>query len=95
MTLNDMMRDPRMVAARAARLDIIACEYRAQAARLRLQVIEWELAGDPVRASEFALRAEIAASDAAAIEAKRAELIGRFASSMTLDLTADEGGVYA
>lgn len=95
MSLHDMMRDPRMVAARAAQLDIIACEYRAQAARLRLQVIEWELAGDPVRASEFARRAESAAGDAAAIEAKRAELIARFAPSMTLDLTADEGGVYA
>lgn len=93
MTLHDMMCDPRIVAARAAKLAVIACDYRGQAARLRLQAIEWEILGDDARAADFAARADVAAADAVAIEAVRLELIGRFAP--TVDLTADERGVYA
>lgn len=92
-TIHDVMNDPRLLAARAAKLAVIACDYRGQAARLRLHAIEWEIIGDAERAADFAARADVAAADAVAIEAVRAELIGRFAP--TVDLTADECGVYA
>lgn len=97
MNLNDMMRSPALVAARAAKLDVIVCEYRAQAARLRLQAIEWELVGDPVRAADFADRAEVMAADAAAVERQRRELLGRFAlaEAAELELMQDDRGVYA
>lgn len=96
MDLNDMMRSPALVAARAAKLDVIACEYRAQAARLRLQAIEWELVGDAQRAADFAAKAEVMTGDAAAIERQRRELVGRFAlAGSELELMQDDRGVYA
>ena len=95
MNLNDMMRDPRLVALRAAELDAIACEYRWQAACARRAAVVAEVAGDVVAMEFQASRSEELEGNAAAIAAHRSELIARFAPSMTLDLTADEGGVYA
>lgn len=96
MDLSDMMRSPALVAARAAKLDVIACEYRAQAARLRLQAIEWEMVGDAQRAADFADKAESLTADAAAVERQRRELVGRFAlADSELQLERDDRGVWA
>lgn len=95
MNLNDMMRDPRLVALRAAELDAIACEYRWQAACARRAAVVAELNGE-FQSSQFqASRSEELESNAAAIEAHRRELLARFAPSMMLELTADNTGVYA
>lgn len=95
MNLNDMLRDPRLVVLRAAELDAIACEYRWQAACARRAAVVAEVAGDPVAMASQASRSEELEGNAAAIEAHRRELLARFAPSMTLDLTADDRGVYA
>lgn len=95
MTFAKMMRDPRALAMRAAELDVIACEYRAQAARSRRAAISAEIIGDVLAMEAWIERAERASTDALAVEEQRRELIARFAPSMTLELTADDTGVYA
>ena len=92
MSFVEMMRDPRALAMRAAELDVIACEYRAQAARSRRAAISAEVAGDVAAMEAWIARAEVSASDARAVEIQRDELIARFAPVVDLN---DDCGVYA
>lgn len=89
MSFVEMMRDPRALAMRAAELDVIACEYRAQAARSRRAAISAEVAGDVAAMEGWIARAEQAASDARAVDQQRDELLARF--TPCLDMSNDRG----